>query len=77
MLNQRLNEHPNHLISYMEEQELSDYLQIWTRDELISWLKWNDPNGVYDDESSKREFDNILSKEEAIDIIKRQISEGK
>lgn len=38
-----------------------------------SWLKSNDPNGVYDDESSLREFNNILKKEEAITIMLRQI----
>jgi hypothetical protein len=77
MISQKLNEHPNHYISNFEGSELFEYLQTWARQELISWLKWNDPNGIYDDEASSREFDNILSKEEAIEIIMRQISEGK
>lgn len=51
-------------------------LNSWSRNELITWLKWNDPNGVYRDEDSLREFDNILSKPQAIEIITRQITEG-
>lgn len=77
MISQKLNEHPNHVIGYLEEKELYENLLTWSRQDLISWLKWNDPNGVYDDESSLREFDNILLKEEAIEIIMRQINEGK
>lgn len=77
MIRQKLNEHTNHVIAYLEEKELYENLLTWSRQDLISWLKWNDPNGVYDDESSLREFDNILSKEEAIEIIMRQINEGK
>ncbi|MGF1556239.1 hypothetical protein [Paucihalobacter sp.] len=73
MINQRLNEHPNFWITYLEEEKLKAELENWSRQDLISWLKWNDPNGVYDDESSLREFDNILEKEEAITIMLRQI----
>lgn len=51
-------------------------LNSWSRNELITWLKWNDPNGVYRDEDSLREFDNILGKPEAMEIITRQITEG-
>jgi hypothetical protein len=72
----RLNEHPNFWITYLEESKLKTELQNWSRQDLISWLKWNDSNGVYDDESSLREFNNILGKEEAITIIIRQILEG-
>jgi hypothetical protein len=44
-----------------------------TRQQLIRWLKWNDRNGVYTDEESKREFGKVMSKYEAMRIIKRQI----
>ena len=43
---------------------------------LIEWLCWNDRNGVYKDEDSMREFDNVLSKDEAIEIINRQITQA-
>ncbi|CAN1524159.1 hypothetical protein MCERE19_01169 [Spirosomataceae bacterium] len=61
--------------------ELSaDKLQLelneWSREDLIAWLCWNDRNGVYKDEESLHEFGNIVSKEEAIEIINRQILEA-
>jgi hypothetical protein len=43
---------------------------------LIEWLCWNDRNGVYKDDDSLQEFGNIVSKEEAIEIITRQITEA-
>ena len=45
-----------------------------TREELISWLIWNDPNGVYRDEQSLQEFGQIITKDEALEIALRQIS---
>jgi hypothetical protein len=42
---------------------------------LIEWLSWNDRNGVYRDEDSLAEFGNILSKEEAIEIVTNQINQ--
>ena len=57
-------------------ENLQSELNTWSREDLIEWLSWNDRNGVYKDEDSLREFDNILSKEEAIEIITRQITEA-
>jgi hypothetical protein len=57
----------------LPEDGLNRFLQQTPREEIIDWLQWNDPNGVYRDEDSMREFDNILSKEEGMEIIKRQI----
>lgn len=48
-------------------------LNQWTRESLIQWLSSNDPNGVYSDEDSIREGMNILSKEEAIELIINQL----
>ncbi|WP_379853682.1 hypothetical protein [Flavobacterium xylosi] len=56
--------------------ELEGELNTWSRLDLIAWLCWNDRNGVYKDEQSLQEFDNILSKEEAIEIITRQITQA-
>jgi hypothetical protein len=55
---------------------LKKELNSWSRLDLIEWLCWNDRNGVYRDDQSLQEFDNILGKEEAIEIITRQISEA-
>lgn len=54
-------------------EELQTELNTWSRTSLIDWLCWNDRNGVYRDEESMREFGNILSKEEAIQIMTNQI----
>lgn len=68
--------HPNYQIMELNGDALEAELKKWSRLELIEWLNWNDSNGVYKDEDSLREFDNILSKEEAIEIITRQIEES-
>lgn len=59
----------------LPEEQLGRFLIETPREEIIGWLQWNDPNGVYRDEDSMREFGNILSKEEGVEIIKRQILE--
>lgn len=68
--------HPNYQIMELQGDELNVVLSSWSRHDLIEWLVWNDRNGVYRDEDSLREFNNILGKEEAISIITRQISWG-
>lgn len=55
---------------------LETELNSWSRLDLIEWLCWNDRNGVYKDEESLQEFGNTVSKEEAIEIITRQITEA-
>lgn len=67
---------PYYKLMELRGDELELKLNSWSRRELINWLSWNDPNGVYEDEDSLREFDNILGKSEAIEIITRQIMEG-
>lgn len=68
--------HPNYQIMELNRDQLKSELNLWSREHLISWLYWNDSNGVYKDEDSKREFDNVLGKTEAIEIITRQIVQG-
>jgi hypothetical protein len=55
---------------------LEKELNSWVRLDLIEWLCWNDRNGIYRDEQSLQEFGNTVSKEEAIEIITRQITES-
>jgi hypothetical protein len=48
-----------------------------TRDQLIAWLVWNDPNGSYvDDLSNDPEFP-PLTLSEARDLVIRQIEGSK
>ncbi len=57
----------------LTENELRNELDRWSRQDLISWLNWNDPNGVYSDEESLLEFNNVMEKQEGIDIMVKQI----
>lgn len=68
--------HPYYTIMDLRDDELSNELSRWSRYDLIEWLSWNDRNGVYRDEDSLREFDQIISREEALEIMIRQITEA-
>ena len=57
-------------------EALETELNSWSRLDLIERLSWNDRNGVYKDEESLQEFGNIVSKEEAIEIMTRQITQA-
>lgn len=48
-----------------------------SRLDIIEWLSWNDPNGIYDDSQSLKELGNILSRPEAIEVLIRQIDENR
>jgi hypothetical protein len=65
--------HPNYKVMELKGDDLFNEINSWSRLDLIEWLSWNDRNGVYKDEESLAEFDNILSKEEAIEIMTRMI----
>lgn len=65
--------HPFYKIMELKGDLLLNELNTWSRLDLIEWLSWNDKNGVYKDEESLAEFDNVLSKEEAIEIMIRQL----
>lgn len=66
--------HPFYTIMDLQGDILFNELNSWSRLDLIEWLCWNDQNGVYKDEDSLAEFGNILNREEAIEIMTRQIS---
>ena len=67
--------HPYYKLMELRGDVLEAELNSWSRLDLIELLCWNDRNGVYKDEDSLLEFGNIVSKEEAIEIITRQITE--
>jgi hypothetical protein len=58
----------------LKEEQLHHFLTLATREEVIDWLQWNDPNGTYTDTLSISEFGEILSKSDGIEIIKAQLS---
>lgn len=65
--------HPYYKLMELNGSDLEEELNSWSRLDLIEWLSWNDRNGVYRDADSLREFGNTLSREEAIEIIIKQI----
>jgi len=48
-----------------------------TRADIIEWLAWNDPNGIYHDEQSYKELGNVMTRVEGIEILLRQIEENR
>ena len=68
--------HPHYKLMELKGEVLETELNSWSRLDLIEWLCWNDRNGVYKDDESLQEFGDTVSKEEAIEIISRQITEA-
>ncbi len=69
-----LEKNSNYYLTFLNEFDLRKELENWCRQDLINWLKWNDPNGVYDDEESINELGNIMSFDEGVEIIINQIT---
>ena len=61
----------------ISEGQLMMLVNGLTREDIIEWLIWNDPNGIYSDEQSFKEFGNIMSKEEGLEIFHRQVEENR
>ena len=68
-----LARHPNFKITTLDEVALRAELSGWSRADIIAWLEWNDPNGVYDDRESMREFGAVMTYEEGIEIVVEQV----
>ncbi|MCE9555406.1 MAG: hypothetical protein K8T91_18810 [Planctomycetes bacterium] len=49
-------------------------LRDGSRDEIIEWLCWNDPNGCYTDKDSSAEGYPPLTRERAQAIMRRQVA---
>lgn len=67
------NQHPNYKYMEMNEFQLRNELKKLCREDLINWLSWNDKNGIYKEEESLSELGNIMSYEEGVEIMIRQI----
>lgn len=63
----------NYRYIFMNEEQLRTELKNWCRQDLINWLKWNDSNGIYDDNQSMAEIGCVMSYEEGVEIIIKQI----
>ncbi len=61
----------------INEAELIILLNALTREDIIEWLMWNDPNGIYCDDQSLRELGNIMTREEGLEIMLRQAEENR
>jgi hypothetical protein len=69
-----------HTYRSFAELPMNDVITIsdqMTRYDIIEWLMWNDPNGIYEDELSLDEIGNIVSKEEGVGIMRRQTQDGR
>ncbi len=71
------NSYPYVKIIEITEVELIALLNVLTREDIIEWLMWNDPNGIYSDEQSLKEFGNSMTKEEGLEIMLRQADENR
>jgi hypothetical protein len=65
-----------YLINISEDQ-LMPLINAMNRQDIIEWLIWNDHNGVYADEHSLKEFGKIMTRDEGLEIILRQIEENR
>ncbi len=65
--------HGNYRYIFMNEEELRTELKKWCRQDLICWLKWNDPNGIYEDNQSIKEIGCVMSYEVGVEIMIEQI----
>lgn len=61
----------------LSEEKLIPLINAMSRHDLVEWLSWNDPSGIYSDEQSLKEFDKIMSREEGIEILLRQCEENR
>ncbi|WPU92500.1 hypothetical protein SNE25_24540 [Mucilaginibacter sabulilitoris] len=61
----------------ISEKELINLVNCLTRLDIIEWLMWNDPNGIYNDNQSLKEFGKVMSREEGLEIMLRQAEENR
>ncbi|MES2454936.1 MAG: hypothetical protein V4594_05335 [Bacteroidota bacterium] len=67
---------PRYKIMDLRGEELQAEIAKMRRHEIIEWLQWNDRNGIYTDTQSLRENGSVLTLEQGIEIMTRQIEEG-
>lgn len=65
------------LLTSLSEERLLILVNGMSRNDIIEWLSWNDPNGIYNDEQSLKELGNVMTKKEGIEILLRQVEENR
>lgn len=65
--------HPNYRICSMSPVEIKEELSTWTREEMIAWLCWSSPTGIFIDSEAIVEYGDIIWRNEAIDLIMYKI----
>lgn len=68
-----VEKHTNYRLTFLNEKDLKAELENWSREDIIEWLKWNDPNGIYRDQESLDELGNVMSYHEGVEILINQI----
>lgn len=68
-MNIEVNLHPNYRICTMSPVEIIEELLTWSRDEMIAWLCWIDPLGIYTDKEMIIEYGDILWRNQAVELI--------
>lgn len=61
----------------LPDEKLSILVNAMSREDIIEWLSWNDPNGIYQDDQSYKELGNVMSRSEGLEILLRQIEENR
>lgn len=61
---------------YANKQVQEGLLESGTREQLIDWLQWNDPNGTYGDIDCLAEGLKTLDLETARALMRRQIDDS-
>lgn len=64
-------------LTEITEAKLILLVNAMSREDLIEWLSWNDPNGIYQDQQSLKELGNVMSREEGMEILLRQVEENR
>jgi len=64
-------------LTALSEEKLIVLSIAMSRDDIIEWLAWNDPNGIYHDEQSLKELGNVMSRSEGLEILLRQVEENR
>jgi|GEM_PF-2862128 len=72
---ERRNSDWRYQIMELSETELKSELLNWSREKMIVWLNWNDPNGIWTDEDSIAEGMKPLTKENAYNYIYKLLIE--
>jgi hypothetical protein len=64
-------------LTALSEEKLVLLANAMRREDIIEWLAWNDPNGIYYDEQSLKELGNTMSRSEGLEILLRQVEENR